>query len=124
MDGTLRATRAHFLLVGLVAAAGFIVIVGGLTLLPKTHWFDTNDIGAYYRMSSWVTSGGTLYKDLKSEYPPVANLLFAGCRLVADAVWPGFRGFAFVWINTAWLVYLAISYLLATRVGPLRWPAS
>src|SRR5262245_43415984 len=88
--------------------------IGGVRLL-----FDPNDIKVYFDSSRWVTEGGRLYREVPSEYPLLANLVFAAIRYVADLIVSGSYGFRFIWIISASLIYLCIVYQIARRTAML-----
>jgi len=117
MGTTLQPTRKYFLLVLLVAGAGVGALSYGYGALPSTHWLDSHDIRLYYQQSRWVAGEGTLYRDIASEYPLAANVLFATVRVLSDNLWGGLRGYIFVWSWAGWLVYLGMGHLIATRVS-------
>lgn len=88
---------------------------------------DGHDIGVYFGSSAWVTGQGALYAAVPSEYPLLANLMFATVRLVADA-WRPFAdpstSFEFTWVTLAWWVYLGTFLWLwrqAPRAAALLW---
>src|SRR5262245_54595450 len=121
MDATLQPTRTYFLFLLLIAGTGVVALACGFQLFPNTHWLDCHDIRLYYQQSRWIAGEGSLYRDILSEYPPAANLLFAAVRLVSDKLMPmtdGLTAFIFAWSWGGWLVYLAMGHLIATRVNP------
>jgi len=120
MDTTLKPSWTYSALIALVAIACIAVIPWGIQTFPRTNRFDLHDVHVYFTESGWVAGEGMLYRDVPSEYPPLANVLFGVCRLASDWLLPGgggAAGFTFVWMATAWLVFLAVGHVLATRVG-------
>ncbi|MEW6056084.1 MAG: hypothetical protein AB1540_05665 [Bdellovibrionota bacterium] len=74
-------------------------------------FFDDYDLKVYFHSSRWVVDGGTLYRDVFSEYPCVANLLFAGVRLLSEWVVPlshPFDRFSWMWMSLAWVLYIQL----------------
>lgn len=94
---------------------------------PVRFLFDTHDIGVYFRSSAWAVGGGTLYRDVPSEYPLAANLIFGSVRFLASLVMAPDRqewGFTLIWILCGMAV-LAGCLRLAIRESmdgvPLVW---
>jgi hypothetical protein len=82
--------------------------------------FDSYDIGIYYLSSRWIAGEGTLYRDVVSEYPLAANLIFAGARLVSDGLRPlsdPLQSFSWTWMSAAWIVYVAVLWRVSTTLG-------
>jgi hypothetical protein len=117
MGATVPFTRGYFLLVLLVAGAGIGILAFGFHAFPTSHWIDSHDIRIYYQQSRWVAGQGTLYRDIASEYPPAANVLFAAVRLLSDHLGGGVTAYIYVWSWAGWLVYLGMGHLIATRVS-------
>lgn len=91
-----------------------------LLVLPTTHWFDLKDIQIYHDQSRWVAGQGRLYRDFPSEYPPLANLVFGLCRAVSEMLAPVFpepTAYLWVWLTSAWLLFLTVGHLIATRIS-------
>jgi uncharacterized membrane protein len=96
---------------------------------PLGLWpvFDLHDLRVYFESSRWAVSSGTLYRDVTSEYPLAANLVFGAVRALAAALHPlpdSFHSFALVWIAFGWVSYLAVLRVLsahARRPAPLLW---
>lgn len=68
---------------------------------PVRFLFDSHDIGVFFRSSAWAVGGGTLYRDVPSEYPLAANLIFGAIRFLASLVTEPDRhlwGFTLIWI--------------------------
>jgi hypothetical protein len=88
--------------------------------------FDTHDIGVYFASARWTIEGGRLYREVPSEYPLFANIIFAICRYLGHFLHPGLRGFFALWIASAWVVYLFAVYRVAaaaTMLAALPWLA-
>lgn len=88
--------------------------------------FDHHDIGVYFRSSRWVVEGGRLYLEVHSEYPPLANFIFASLRYLSSLAHPGEAAFAYVWLTVAGLVYAwAVSRVAAESswLATLAWLA-
>ena len=95
--------------------------VSGIRLL-----FDPHDIGVYFRSSRWVVGEGRLYREVPSEYPLLANLIFAASRYVGSWVDPGKVAFEYAWVLSAALVYIWAVYCVAyntSLLATLAWLA-
>ena len=83
---------------------------------------ETSDPGVYFRSSSWVVGQGTLYVNVPSEYPLLANLFFALVRLVSGA-WnsqpTAVMAFEVTWVTCGWWMWLVVLFLL-WRNAPRR----
>ncbi|HEY9779993.1 MAG TPA: hypothetical protein V6D09_07650 [Leptolyngbyaceae cyanobacterium] len=88
-------------------------------------FFDSNDLNVYFRSSRWVVDQGILYKDIFSEYPLLAGLIFGIVRYLAKILHPfssEFDSFSWLWMSINWFIYLWIIYLVATRLSkPALW---
>jgi hypothetical protein len=83
---------------------------------------ETSDPGVYFRSSSWVVGQGTLYVNVPSEYPLLANLFFALVRLVSGALNTqptALLSFEVTWVTCGWWMWLAVLFLL-WRNAPRR----
>jgi hypothetical protein len=88
--------------------------------------FDRNDMLAYFDSARWVVEGGRLYSEVPSDYPPLANMIFATVRYLSDLLHPGIPGFFSLWIASTWIVYLYAVYRIATgttMLAGLAWLA-
>jgi hypothetical protein len=110
---------APIVAVGLIVA--FLAIGGHLGTFQIRYFFDPHDISVYFQSSRWIVEGGTLYGNVFSEYPPLANAIFAAIRWVANSTFPGSRGFQYLWLFAAAVIYAlatirvaAFALLLAT----------
>lgn len=109
------------------AGLGVLLLFAVFAGLPLDHpaitfrlWADYFDLGVYYKSSRWVTDGGTLYRDVFSEYPLLANLVFAAVRGVStlvSGVMSERAAFYWAWISTACCLYLGTLYTVVTRIG-------
>ena len=70
------------------------------------HAGPHSDLRVYFESSRWIIEGGKLYKDAPSEYPPLANVVFAVWRWLGNLVYPGFTGFIYTWVISSSLIYL------------------
>jgi hypothetical protein len=115
-------------LVGAVmTVAGFIGAI--ILALAGKGWrtlaFDPSDLNVYFDSARWVIEGGCLYREVSSDYPLFANLIFATVRYLGNLLDPGiFRhpglfGFYGLWITSTWLVYLYALYRIATGTSML-----
>jgi hypothetical protein len=120
MDAPLQTSSRYYSLLTLAAVLGLAGITVFFVVPSITYRLDRLDMRVYYNSSGWVADGGTLYADVPSEYPLLANLLFAACRVVGDG-FPGSPGgwaaFSWCWIAAAWLTFVATAHMLATRVS-------
>lgn len=67
---------------------------------------DPHDVRVYFDSADWVVDGGRLYREVPSEYPLCANIIFATFRYLANLLHTGFPGFYTLWVASGWLVYL------------------
>jgi hypothetical protein len=81
--------------------------------------FDTHDIGVYFASARWIIDGGRLYREVPSEYPPLANVIFVICRYLGQFLYPGMWGFFSLWVTSAWVIYLFAVYRVATSITML-----
>ena len=81
--------------------------------------FDSNDMRVYFDSARWVIEGGRLYREVESEYPLFANIIFATVRYLGNLLHPGIYGFYTLWIASTWLVYLCAVYRIATGTSML-----
>lgn len=94
-------------------------IHGDLPAFGIRFFFDGHDIGVYYKSSRWVVQEGTLYRDVVSEYPPLANLVFATVRWLSETLLGGgYSAFAYVWVAAAGGLY-ALATLRVAATAPL-----
>ncbi len=88
------------------------------SVLGRWPLFDWHDMHVYFLSSAWVTGGGTLYREVPSEYPLLPNLLFGAVRLVSNAV-PvvpaGYDRFAWVWVSLMLPLWCFVLHRLLTR---------
>jgi hypothetical protein len=87
---------------------------------------DPHDIRIYFDSARWIIEGGRLYREVPSEYPLFANLIFATLRYLGNLLHPGLYWFYAVWVALAWLVYLWVVYRIAkdtTMLATLAWLA-
>src|SRR5262245_38354277 len=93
--------------------------------------FEPADIGLYFRSSHWVVDCGRLYLEVPSEYPPLANAIFAALRYLGNQLHSeqggfSYRGFAYIWVITAGLAYTWAALRVATEgswLATLAWVA-
>src|SRR3974390_2536953 len=102
-----------FLIGGFLTAS---VLVGAFSLFLGQKKFgirlayDPHDLEVYFRSSRWIVDGGRLYYDVVSEYPLLANIIFAVSRYLGYLIYPGLFGFSCVWIVSSWFLYLYAVY--------------
>jgi hypothetical protein len=80
---------------------------------------DTHDIAVYFNSSRWIIEGGRLYRDVPSEYPLLANIIFAAWRYAANLICPGFDGFKYTWSLSAGLIYIYAVRKIVSDATPL-----
>jgi len=88
------------------------------SFLGLWNLFDWHDIHVYFLSSGWVAGGGTLYRQVPSEYPLLPNLLFGAVRLVSGAVpvlTDGYDRFAWTWVSLTLPLYFFVLHRLITR---------
>jgi hypothetical protein len=87
---------------------------------------DPHDIGVYLDSARWVIEGGRLYREVPSEYPLFANIIFATLRYLGNLLHPGLYGFYSLWVASAWFVYVFAVYRIVkdtTMLAGLAWLA-
>lgn len=110
------------------------VLVGASILyLLGIKFYDTLDLRVYFASARWVIEGGRLYREVSSEYPLLANIIFATLRYLgnlldprAPTFYPRMTAFFGLWIASAWFVYLFAVYRIATdttMLAALAWLA-
>ena len=92
----------------------FLAIGGHLGTVNVRYLFDDHDIGVYFRSSRWIVEGSILYNDVFSEYPLLANAIFAAIRYVTEATFPGNLGFQYLWVLMAGVIYALATIRVAT----------
>lgn len=89
-----------------------------VTFLHLWQVFDWQDIHVYFESSRWVLGGGVLYRSVPSEYPLLANLVFAAVRLLSQAVpviAEPYDRFAWVWVSLMLPLWFVVLHRLWTR---------
>jgi hypothetical protein len=112
---------AVVLLTVVVAVGSLILHVLGRELTPYQLRlvFHESDMDVYFRSASWVIEGGRLYRDVPSEYPLFANVIFAITRYLGNLLLPGLYGFYIVWMSLAWIIYFSAVNAVITRTTKL-----
>jgi hypothetical protein len=112
-----------------LAVAGLTILhiacVGG-TAFDIMVFFDSHDMNVYFASSRWIIEGGHLYREVPSEYPLLANLIFASLRYLSNLVDPGIDAFHIGWMVSASVVYVYAVYRVATGttlLATLAWVA-
>jgi hypothetical protein len=104
----------------------FVVKKFDLSLIWRSLAFDPNDMYVYFDSARWISEGGRLYREVPSEYPLLANIIFATVRYLGNLLHPGILGFYGIWIASTWFVYLYVLYRIATgttMLAALAWLA-
>jgi Glycosyltransferase family 87 len=114
----LRWVARHSLIAWLLlATAGPVALYSSWGFVRSTRpggirvVFDDYDIGVYHRATRWVVGEGTLYRDVFSEYPLAANLIFAAVRVTGDRLSlfrDSLENFYWLWMSLAWVVYVGV----------------
>src|SRR5437899_2398642 len=89
-------------LLAILGVAGIIFLYFAWGLVAKSNAFSGHDIRVYYDSSRWAAGEGTLYKDVFSEYPPVANLVFGTIRFLSELWHPlssSFDSYCWLWAS-------------------------
>jgi hypothetical protein len=110
-----------------ILAAGLVIACAAglfLTDIPPIFGvrllFDGYDLSDYFDSSRWVIEGGRLYREVPSEYPLLANMIFAACRYLSNLVSSGRHGFFALWIaSTFFIYYLCLVYGIARGAATL-----
>lgn len=85
-------------------------------------FYDSFDIGIYFRESAWILASEPPRSDLPLGYPPLAQLLFAAIRFVANSVLgPSESGFATIWVGTSALLLVLGAAWSAWITPVMRW---
>jgi hypothetical protein len=123
-------TEVSFTATSVVGAAIITVAFLGAAIayLSANRWLPLNpgDLNVYFASARWVTEGDRLYRDVWSEYPLFANIIFATVRYLSNLFHAGVYGFYGVWIALTWVIYLYAVYRIATgttRLAALAWLA-
>lgn len=117
-------TAAIFISVLAVVGAAFLFWVQNSTDIRFV--FDPYDLNVYFASSRWVTESGRLYYEVESEYPPLANLIFAAFRYLGAIINPSRETFKIVWMLSALFVYVVAVYRVAkgtTALAVFAWLA-
>ena len=96
----------------LIVALASTLLIGETIQLQQAYEYQ--DLQRYFESSAWVVDQGVLYKDIFSEYPLAANLLFAMVRWINVFFGDSFLGFCIIWILFAALCS-AITFHMALR---------
>ncbi len=123
----LYSTITVRVLLTLAAAGGlgFLYIVSKKFSVPLASVpfvklvFDTWDLNVYFNSAAWVHEGGRLYREVPSEYPLFANIVFATARVLGNLLHPGPYGFYVVWMAFGGLTYLIAVNAVITRTTEL-----
>lgn len=116
-----KPTSAFYSKITAAVLATVLVVVGSAILyvlekkLDVRLIFDNYDMNVYFGSASWVAEGGRLYREVPSEYPLFANIIFAIARWLGNFIYPGFYGFYLVWMVLAGFVYLTLLTGVITR---------
>jgi len=115
-------------LVGAASTAAALILAGILYFTGKGWYlvFNPWDIETYFDSARWIVEGGRLYREVSSDYPLFANVIFATVRYLANFLHSGIYGFYGLWIALAGVVYLYAVYRTATgttMLAALAWLA-
>lgn len=98
-----------------------IYLVTGPVCLGQAITFDLGDLVIFFGSSSWLDGQGVLYRDILSEYPLLANLIFGAVRVVSFGLLPLFNAFTAycaVWFLASATVYAFILRQMQGRRFP------
>jgi hypothetical protein len=114
-----------------VVVAGVLLALAEVPRVWHGKWllFDAYDLNVYFNSSRWIIEGGRLYREVWSEYPLLANAVFAIWRYLGNLVYPGLMGFQYAWVIPASLIFIwAVQRVAAgtTLLAAFAWvmPAS
>ncbi len=83
---------------------------------------ESGDTSVYFRSSEWILGTQTLYRDVPSEYPLLANLLFGAVRYVSEMLLPQadpVRSFTVMWIIFSIFAWAFCAYV--SNMHSLPW---
>lgn len=101
-------------------------IAGASLVLYYFPELDSHDLNVYFASSRWVIEGGRLYREVPSEYPLLANVIFATVRFFGNLMLPGENGFYGLWILLAFFIYVYAAFRIVigtTMLATLAWLA-
>jgi len=78
-----------------------VYLINGPICMGQGITFDLGDLVVFFGSSSWLDGQGILYRDILSEYPLLANLIFGTVRLLSFALLPlfnAFTSFTILWV--------------------------
>ncbi len=121
MNNTGRIWRIapHYLLL-LIGFTGIVLLYLSWEFIIENRYFDRSDLDVYFKESRWVVGQGVLYKEVFSEYPLLANLIFGFVRFSSELLHPlssSYHSFTLVWVSFAWCLYLGMTYLIITKTS-------
>ena len=70
---------------------------------------DDHDINVYFTSTNWVYGAGTLYRDIPSEYPLLANVIFYFVRLLTFNADSTPNTFALIWIGLNSILFAGVT---------------
>lgn len=82
-----------------------IVICGSAIFYDR--FADITDVFVYFQSSDWVAGKGVLYRDVFSEYPLLANIIFGFARFLSIPFGGDFRSFYLIWVLLAAICFIA-----------------
>ncbi len=93
---------------------------------PIRILYDVSDLRAYFDASSWVRGHGILYKNLRSDYPFLANVIFGLVRFISiplSSFMNEFTAFCCVWSSLSLLILVAaVKKIMTVRhAKPFFW---
>lgn len=104
-------------LVGLVGAAILFLVV---KKFGNGVASDDHDIQVYFNSAGWIVNGGRLYREVPSEYPLFANIVFAAVRYLGYLLHhTGSRTFFGLWVMSSFFVYLYVVYRITKDIKPV-----
>lgn len=91
--------KTAFLKILTVATVLFLLFFLANLMVESGQIPDNQDILGYFNSTNWVFGTGTLYKDVLSEYPLLANLVFSLVRLLTFNLNQSPLTFALIWVG-------------------------
>ena len=115
---------AFALLAAMVCWMVFVQWISSHNPFNARYLFDSFDLSGYLKSSRWVIGRERLYREVFSEYPLLANLLFGFTHRLALSMRPvltELAAFAFLWSAAAWCLLVTIIRIVGSRSKGAFW---